>query len=256
MNHLIIWKESSLFIGSNNTTVSEHQHPMIQLIIGVQDTFLWKNKSDNWVDKKALLVAPNHRHECNAQGRAVIIIGIDPESKFGQFVQNQYLHTDSIIDFPAADLKKINIEEMNNYIKESAWDELQLLMQNLFNYNSKINIVVKKDERIQNVLNFITTNIHTPITTQILMKVSFLSESRLLHLFKQEMGLPIRNFILWQRLRLAFEELTKGNSLTQAAYAAGFADQAHLTRTFVKTMGVTPSTLIKNSKFIQVSFPV
>jgi len=88
------------------------------------------------------------------------------------------------------------------------------------------------------------------------MNVSYLSESRLLHLFKQEIGLPIRNYILWHRLQLAFKELSKGHSLTEVAYLTGFSDQSHLTRTFVKTIGATPSSLLKNSKFIQVSFPL
>jgi AraC-like DNA-binding protein len=31
-----------------------------------------------------------------------------------------------------------------------------------------------------------------------------------------------------------------GHSLTDAAAASGFADQAHLTRSFRRTMGITP----------------
>ena len=256
MNHIILWKEISLFIGINNKTVAEHQHPMIQLIVGMNDTFLWKDEEDNWVSKKALLVAPNHRHECNATGKTVLIIGIDPESKFGQFVHKQYLHTVAIIDFPSVNLEKMDLEVIHNCIKENQWKGLHRIIHELFNYNSTIALINRKDERIQKVLDFIVQNIHTPITTQLLMQVSLLSESRLLHLFKQEMGLPVRNYILWLRLRLVFQELMKGNSLTKAAYSSGFADQAHLTRTFVKVIGVTPSTLVKNSKFIQVSFPL
>lgn len=252
-----MWKEVSLFIGSNNKAISEHQHPMIQLIVGVKNPFLWKDKQGNWVPKKALLVAPNHRHECNASDKSVLIIGIDPESKFGQSVHKRYLHEATIIDFPFVNLEKIDLAEViNNCITDSHWKGLHQIIQELFEYNLTIKLINRKDERIQKVLDFITQNIHTSITTQLLMQVSFLSESRLLHLFKQEMGLPIRNYILWLRLRLVFQELMKGHSLTKAAYASGFADQAHLTRTFVKAIGVTPSTLVKNSKFIQVSFPL
>ena len=256
MNYLILWKESTLFIGSNNIAVTKHKHPMIQLIIGVNDSFLWKDNSNNWVQKKALLVSPNHSHECDAIGKKVLIIGIDPDSNFGQFVLKQYLISDPIIDFPLNNLEVINLGEINSYIHDSHWSELFFIIQKLFVYNSKMNLFIEKDERIQNVLDFISNNIHSKITTKILMNISFLSESRLLHLFKQEMGLPIRNYILWLRLRLAFNELIKGNSLTKAAHLSGFSDQAHLTRTFVKSIGVTPSTLIKNSKFIQVSFPL
>ena len=88
-----------------------------------------------------------------------------------------------------------------------------------------------------------------------LTEVAYLSESRLLHLFKEEMGLPVRNYILWYKLKIVLEHILEGNALTTASYSAGFADQAHMTRTFTRMTGVPPSLLTKNSKFVQVSFP-
>ena len=114
----------------------------------------------------------------------------------------------------------------------------------------------QKNDRIENVLNFISQNVNKPITTKKLSEVAFLSESRLLHLFKENMGLPIRNYILWFRLKVVVKQILKGNSLTKSAYEAGFSDQAHMTRTCVNMIGVAPSTISKNSKFIQVSYPL
>ena len=256
MNHLIIWKELSLFIGSNNTSISSHQHPMIQLIVSINDSFLWKDAHGNWIEKNALLVAPNHKHACNASGKEILIIGIDPESIFGQFVLNHYLVAESLIDFPSSNIKNFDINNSIRDIKDSKWGHLYDSVKSLFKFNSAELPFKNRDQRVKNVLDFITNNIDTKITTELLMNVSFLSESRLLHLFKQEMGLPIRNYILWHRLQLAFKELSNGHSLTKVAYLTGFSDQSHLTRTFVKTIGATPSSLLKNSKFIQVSFPL
>ena len=39
---------------------------------------------------------------------------------------------------------------------------------------------------------------------------------------------------------MAFQSLAKGASLADAAYDAGFADQAHFTRILRDTIGVTP----------------
>ncbi len=256
MNHLIIWKESSLFIGSNNTSISSHQHPMIQLIVSINDSFLWKDVHGNWIKKNALLVAPNRQHECNASGKELLIIGIDPESIFGQFVLNYYLAAEPLIDFPLANIKNFDISHSIRDIEDSNWGQLYDRVKSLFKFNLAELPIKNRDQRIKNVLDYIANNIDTKITTELLMNVSYLSESRLLHLFKQEMGLPIRNYILWHRLQLAFKELSNGHSLTKVGYLTGFSDQSHLTRTFVKTIGATPSALLKNSKFIQVSFPL
>lgn len=256
MNHLIIWKETSLFLGRNSTSISEHKHPMIQLIICINDYFSWKDSNNNWVEKRALLVAPNQTHQCNATGKEILIIGVDPESIFGQFITSYHLKSAPIIDFPSSFLEKLEIVNINENIKDSNWGQLYSNIKFLFGFNTTKFPLKKTDERIKNVLSFISENIHTKITTETLMNTSCLSESRLLHLFKQEMGLPIRNYILWHRLQLAFKEISKGHSLTEVAYLTGFSDQSHLTRTFVKVIGATPSSLLKNSKFIQVSFPM
>ncbi len=66
-----------------------------------------------------------------------------------------------------------------------------------------------------------------------------LSESRFLHLFKHEMGLPWRPYLLWRRLLCAIKMLSAETSATEAAHLAGFADSAHLSRTFKRLFGMT-----------------
>jgi AraC-like DNA-binding protein len=68
-----------------------------------------------------------------------------------------------------------------------------------------------------------------------------LSASRFQHLFTREVGVPFRRYRGWQRLRGAIRAAASGLSLTDAAYAAGFADQAHFSRTFRATFGAPPS---------------
>jgi AraC-like DNA-binding protein len=42
-------------------------------------------------------------------------------------------------------------------------------------------------------------------------------------------------------VRLARQLLTCGQTPAQAAVQAGFADQSHMTRAFVRQLGITPS---------------
>ncbi len=66
-----------------------------------------------------------------------------------------------------------------------------------------------------------------------------LSESRFLHLFKQEMKIAWRPYLLWRRLLCAVSSMHIGQSATDAAYQSGFADSAHLSRTFKAMFGIT-----------------
>lgn len=70
-----------------------------------------------------------------------------------------------------------------------------------------------------------------------------ISESRLLHLFGEELGLPFRSYVAWLRLRKAATAVQGGSNLARAAHEAGFADAAHFTRTFRRMFGITPSEI-------------
>ncbi|MBF6329230.1 helix-turn-helix transcriptional regulator [Nocardia transvalensis] len=76
-----------------------------------------------------------------------------------------------------------------------------------------------------------------------------LSESRLAHLFSEEIGLPFRPYVRWLRMCRAVDLIAAGHSLTDAAHAAGFFDAAHLTRVSNKTFGLSPAALISEMQF-------
>jgi AraC-like DNA-binding protein len=71
--------------------------------------------------------------------------------------------------------------------------------------------------------------------------IAGLSPSRFQHLFTQAVGVPFRRYRGWQRLRSAIRTAAQGSSLTDAAHAAGFADQAHFSRAFRAAFGAPPS---------------
>jgi transcriptional regulator GlxA family with amidase domain len=70
-----------------------------------------------------------------------------------------------------------------------------------------------------------------------------LSPRRFRDLFSQQIGMSCRQYVLWMRLFAAIDASARGASLTEAAFAAGFADAAHLTRTFRRMFGITPSSI-------------
>ena len=73
-----------------------------------------------------------------------------------------------------------------------------------------------------------------------------LSSSRFSHWFSETTGLPFRSYKKWVRLVVAMEELaTNGADLTRAAHSAGFADSAHLSRTFRLAFGLSPSKALR-----------
>lgn len=67
-----------------------------------------------------------------------------------------------------------------------------------------------------------------------------LSPARLRALANEQLGVPLAKMVLWRKVKAASQVLLGGASLAEAAAAAGFADQAHLTRTMANVLGITP----------------
>lgn len=254
MNHLIFWKDFRLFYGSHPRAVSAHSHPMIQFVVGVEAPFFSKNDDGGWKKKAGILIAPNRLHECDANKIAILSVEIDPESSLGEWITANQLQNHSIVDYPSKQLETIDFKEFKVFLKDKNWFKLRKLIEKTFGFRQRESSL-QKDQRIQLVLDYISTHIDQTITSEELMAITQLSESRMIHLFKELMGLPIRNYILWSRLQKVMQAVMEEKSLTIAAHEAGFADQAHMTRTFKKMIGIPPSLIAKNSKFVQVSFP-
>ncbi|WP_339740348.1 AraC family transcriptional regulator [uncultured Maricaulis sp.] len=70
-----------------------------------------------------------------------------------------------------------------------------------------------------------------------------LSRSRFSEVFRDTMGLPFRQWVLWTRLSHAIRFIRGGADHTQAAYNAGFSDSAHLARTTKRMFGIALSAM-------------
>jgi AraC-like DNA-binding protein len=77
-----------------------------------------------------------------------------------------------------------------------------------------------------------------------LAAVAGVSTGRFMHVFTESVGVPLRSYVLWLKLQRAAALLARGAAVTEAAHAAGFADGAHLTRSFWRMFGMRPSDIV------------
>ena len=84
-------------------------------------------------------------------------------------------------------------------------------------------------------------------------EMAFLSPSRFAHLFKQQLGLPFRHYVLWRKLTRAMVAIGSGGTIADAAHAAT-TNAAHLTKTFYQMVGMAPSALMRG-RFAQIPSP-
>ncbi|MDX1874451.1 helix-turn-helix domain-containing protein [Mycolicibacterium sp. 120266] len=108
------------------------------------------------------------------------------------------------------------------------------------------------DPRIELVAKQIRDDPGTQSSAGELAAAAGLSESRFLHLFRQETGSSLRRYRLWSRLIRAGAELAAGHSLTTAAVEAGFASPSHLADRFKTTFGLSATQLLATGLSIRI----
>lgn len=111
----------------------------------------------------------------------------------------------------------------------------------------------RRDERIEEVLAFLSRSGSFRHSVTSLAKRSFLSPSRLSHLFKEHTGGTLKNYLLIKQLLQALSAVAMGRSATTAALEGGFDTPSHLSSTCRRLLGIQPGNLHKVSAFLKVS---
>lgn len=93
---------------------------------------------------------------------------------------------------------------------------------------------------VMRACDFLRENLSRAISSTDLEQVTGLDRFALARQFRQLLGTSPHRYLVMRRLERAKALITAGESIAEAAFASGFADQAHLNRHFKKALGMTP----------------
>jgi AraC-like DNA-binding protein len=249
---LFLWNGSGLYAGFGLDS-DMHKHTAVQLGFSLGEPFRieYPDKSD-YDACYIFLIKPGLPHKILAAETPAFFLWIEPESRLG----HQLLRLPSNCIPNRLAIEQITV--MTTPDKLRSCEQAKFLFHQLISYvlptyfetNGSSTTL---DDRVVRVIDYIKeerTFSRTASITQLAERVH-LSSSRLRHIFNQHMDISLKQYILWHRLLNSLEIVLKTDSLTQAAYESGFADAAHMSRTFHQTFGLKPSQVLKNSQFIQ-----
>jgi AraC-like DNA-binding protein len=94
--------------------------------------------------------------------------------------------------------------------------------------------------RLELAAEFIHTHCTEPLKLEAICAAAGLSPSYLSRSFRRRYGMTPHAYLINCRIRFAQARLRCGDDIAEVALAAGFADQAHLQRTFKQLLAATP----------------
>lgn len=122
--------------------------------------------------------------------------------------------------------------------------QLLVMINHLF-HNTKQTMTSILSPKILPILQYIDTHLAENLSLDSLSKVVSLDKYYLSHLFKQNTGSTIYQYILAKRIALSKQLLVQGKSVTQVCELSGFNDYSNFIRTFRKSCGTSPGNFTR-----------
>jgi AraC family transcriptional regulator len=238
------WDGGAIFVGTAGV-LPAHAHQAIQICFLFEGRIrLRPSDEDSWLDYDLGIVPSQHAHAMDgSRTHYGATLFVEPETPEGRALAERYL-TNGIANVGRAPVDSI-VRDLRNAVLErrgrvAIVTLARRLVQQLTEHSGPS---VTSDERIMRAVKYVNDHLAAPLTLKQVAAVAHLSPSRFRHLFAEQTGMGLRQYILWRRFVSVWEHRMNGASLSAAAHTAGFADSAHLARTSRRMIGIPPSLL-------------
>ncbi|TGK28215.1 AraC family transcriptional regulator [Leptospira gomenensis] len=240
------WKGAVLFVGKL-PDLEFHSTVTSAVVVGLDSDIKKRVRGNSdWMRSRCFVFDGRLNHETTWKGNVGILFA-DPGSPIGTLLSNEAGRKGLSSD-PVWTSKLIRSCEQVLYTTTypNSFDGHFLLGEKKVSETNS-----GYDERLIRVLRWIVQNPDETINIQKLAYKAGMSPSWLQHEFRNTIGIPIRAFRKWFRVKRAALALNGGSSFVDAALGAGFYDQSHFTNVFREIFGISPSAVFSKNEPIR-----
>jgi AraC family transcriptional regulator len=242
---ILFWRGGSVWIGRAEESTDFHSHHAIQITLALSDddALRFRSPGEDWQQYATAIVPAHHSHAFAARGELVALVFVEPESREGQALRERFckgiasLSDESILPDIAALTAAHHEKCADQHLIACA----RAVISRLAATSPTPSLCL--DKRILRAIELLHARLGQAISLADVAAAVHLSPERFRHLFIEQTGIRFRPYVLWLRLGSAIASYAAGASLTEASYAGGFADSAHLSRTFKRMFGVVPVSI-------------
>src|SRR5262245_1476663 len=220
-----------------------HAHHSMHFVLGLDGPLRVRSSPHGrWAAAAGVLTSPDSPHAIDGRGVEMLVIFFDPESDVGAaFWPAMQTPQRLISERERAELVR-GIEDFRSLASADAarWARRAATTLGL---TPRVTSRVMHPGVRRLLARLRTSGVDEDSSLETLAQSVGLSPGRLMHVFTESVGIALRPYLSWLRVQRAACAILGGTSLTEAAHLAGFADAAHMARTFRRRLGFVPSTL-------------
>ena len=248
------WDGGWLGVGRGTDIVPPHAHHAIQITIGLDGPVALRHGDGPWEDYDVAVVLPDVVHALDGRRVLGALIFLDPDSREGRWLRDSLREPLTRIarERLAAQLPPLLAFRQ---ARPGAVEAARIITGVVDALCAGPPPLRSIDPRIARALATIREREAGRVPLKEIADTVFLSPSRFAHLFAAEVGLPFRRYVLWRKLTRALTAFARGSTLSAAAHASGFADSAHLTRTWNQMFGIAPTMMLGHAEFYEIPAP-
>jgi AraC-like DNA-binding protein len=222
-----------------------HKHFTASITLALEGCLrVRRDEDDEWRDVYGIAALPNVSQQLMDTNAVLVNLQVDPETEAYARLASRLWSEQELVYFQDQELGGLRAALQAAALSSSPG--IALWAATLDALGGPATGPRTFDPRIAKVLSILKAAMPDAPSAQELGEQVELSEGRLIHLFSEQVGVPLRRYVLWLRIRHIVFCLAVGKNLTDAAHEAGFADSAHLTRVFRSMFGLAPSQILRS----------
>jgi AraC-like DNA-binding protein len=238
--HFYVWDRLVLSAGPGRFS-SSHRHFGAAVVMTPDAPMTVTSREGTPITTCAALIAPNAWHRVDRSERRSMSILVGPDHPWFCYVK-PLLTGEPIVPLDLAALAPQAIRWDDLFEGRSDCEQARLAVQQMLEAFAGGDVPPHRiDARISEVLQILQESaLDTPTPDQLGRRVG-LSGYTLMRRFKAELGVRIREYVLWRRLMKGLTLVDGRSTVADIAQRIGFYDQAHLTRTVRRMVELAPS---------------
>lgn len=228
-----------ILLFANYKTPGQHRHFAKHLIFGL-DRNIECTVENEKIFCRGICIQSNTIHTVCTKKTKTLVLLIDETSIFARLLDSLYFQGNSY-----KTLDKMLAENVAALCRN--YTDIETLKKKILSiYGIESSPPVFYDDRIRDVLLAIENRDSIDENVfEYLCGIACLSQSRLSHLFREQMKIPLASYLVIAKMQKTYNYIVRGEDLTTASVHAGFYSASHFAATCKKMFGLSFSDFYK-----------